>query len=686
MNEEEQINNWKKMIATLPEDTFFQVMSTWVGPIKTPYHKAPYITKLANLFASESTSHKICQLLDSLDKSILSAIFLLNEATPKEIYEISAPHLTYFQFSLKLINLEERLIIYSPPLTKDCIAINPFLLPTLKESILSINSIFKPSHTIMENSTIPWLQNALLYALLSVHQTKGLSLKQDNFWKKKTNDKLDHCFPELKKSLFQINRKELLKGILINLGCFTIENEELNIDVNTWKSLGELGVKELYLSILTTAANWWLLNCESTQESLFHLISDEELQAGISFFIGLMKALPTGNLYSILEFSQILNLVAPPFLKTKTDQLINILLECQFLVTYQKHFVGINPIFNFDADFHPPLTGAVIESSFNIILNPNINFLDGTLIALIAELTHYDQHQNFTITKDSFLRAIRLGYTYKEIATKLNQITGNKIPQTLNQNLEQWWNNYQRIRIIKGTILKLNEQDEAILLKSNAISNWIIEVLAPGNYLMDEDYIEEWTTTLLSIGIQEIPRIEMPGKKIKYENKFKNISIDNIALKIQPYRPISSNIKEISLEENPEYSIMLEKIQKLNLNPQDHERMLAKLNKKVFIMGDQIQPINFQYEMREAKGLEFHGKLAIIKKALETKQDILEITQLSLDISPPCNLIYPKKLLKEGTQYSIQGILLEDNKPYEISVNKISCVRRLPSSLFCPNV
>lgn len=685
------ILTWQQMVLTLPDENFFQLMQTWLGELKTPFNKHQLLQRLTTFISSENIIDQICSLVDSLDSKILSAIYLIQNPTIKTLYKIVGKTITYSTFSLKLINLEQRLLIYRNKENEDsAIFINPYLIEKLKKEHLNLNSLIRPYCCNPKKRKIPWVNDSVLLGMLSYIEEKHPSIKINNIWKKKELDDLAKIFPALKTSLTGINRCEMIKGILFKLNLVEINNNRLVNKISNWIELENFESRELFLSLLT-AACFWAEEIKSDEDTLevVQPLLQKNIFFGIQLFTHLMRALPPGNFYPHDDFISILQLCSPENSPCNFKRYMQALIECEVLVTEQNHYIGLNPIFDIDKIYPSPVPSAVIESSFDVILKPGVPFKDAILIPMIGDIVLCEQYPHYQISQKSFVRALKIGLSQNQIVEKLNLLTQNYIPQNLSQNIDHWTKNYLRLRLIRGLILKVNPTDSLVIKKSKILDKWIIEELADGIFLMDESNIPHWEEALLRIGIQNIPGIETPNSPLVENKKLSFPTIENISPKILPhyktcYKPFSED-EENKPQSHPNYDEIIDKIDRVTQDKEEKEELLAKMNKKLILFPEQIFTFSTKFEKKEAHGLDFRGKLGVIKHALASGQEILEVKLLSMEKNPPMILLFPKNLTQNLNIQILRGLSVEDDSPVEISVNKIKSVRRLQSSLFCPD-
>ncbi|MCX7655127.1 MAG: helicase-associated domain-containing protein [Treponemataceae bacterium] len=126
------IEKWKEALLALPDGTFLQLIRAYLGPVKTPYNKSRLIEDLQRFLSQDEVQQAVEIYLDPFDWQCVAAIMFLGEPEWEEVLYFFDPDYALGTLHERLVNLEERLIIfrYSDE-EKIRLAINPLFRPVL---------------------------------------------------------------------------------------------------------------------------------------------------------------------------------------------------------------------------------------------------------------------------------------------------------------------------------------------------------------------------------------------------------------------------------------------------------------------------------------------------------------------------------------------------------------------------
>ena len=186
---------WRESLITLNDTHFFELLRMYLGEIKTPYNKQKLIEDLSAFLRKDENAQMIVRLLSPNDIVILSAIKILNLPTQEKLSQFFSTDFSFAELYERLLNLEERLLIYRKTENKQIrFVLNPLLAPKI-EPLLSV-SVLMPAgnfsgsnHSAYEPSSIFF---ASVFSLFFHH--KDLC-KGDGTFKKKGLNFISSVFP-----------------------------------------------------------------------------------------------------------------------------------------------------------------------------------------------------------------------------------------------------------------------------------------------------------------------------------------------------------------------------------------------------------------------------------------------------------------------------------------------------------
>ncbi len=127
--------------------------------------------------------------------------------------------------------------------------------------------------------------------------------------------------------------------------------------------------------------------------------------------------------------------------------------------------------------------------------------------------------------------------------------------------------------------------------------------------------------------------------------------------------------------------MLLRRLSAADLPEDQAGEIRERIRRGLVISPEQIRPDPARRERAEARGLDYNGKVLVIRQALEDGFDGLEILLHSADGVPSRFLVRPRELRRDGVDLVLTAEREPHGESLEIPVQKISLVRRLRSFL-----
>ena len=318
---------------------------------------------------------------------------------------------------------------------------------------------------------------------------------------------------------------------------------------------------------------------------------------------------------------------------------------------------------------------------------------------MIAEIERFDTHNIYRITKKSFLKAIDSGLKKETCIDILKQITQHPLPPTLVQSFQQWLEAFNRIQIYSGIVINADPSTSRILEKHPELQKYCIKKLAEGVYLFDADHEKQWRSILIAAGMDVLPETkatlelrnqEFPitTEQVEYSEssdlqKYKEPYLSLYVPACKPGEPLLNErtLGEIQTALKAE---LYSSLKKKKMSQSDIDEIEARIEKKLILSPHQLTTNYLHKTRQEANGFDYQGKLNLCKQAIVSGTDLLEIhRQPSID-DEIIELIRPAELTKDGSNHILIGKTVPADTYYEISIRKISLLRKLRSSLYTP--
>ncbi|MCR4954521.1 MAG: hypothetical protein K6A43_10670, partial [Treponema sp.] len=235
------IEDWQNYVATLPEKQFFSIMRLYLGEIKTPYNKHRLISQLASFIRNEENSTSIISFLDDFDLKLLSAIRFIPGVTQTTLLDFFANEFEPSAIYTGLINLTERLLIFSTRnYDKELIYINPLLQDRLS-SLLSLQKILPPPELVRHiDDDFFALTPNFIAAFISYLKIQRCSSKLDGTLKKTDLKRLEEIFPGKTTCL------QFLAAAFMNLGILRDKDGVFELDLRRLENFAGLSESQQY--------------------------------------------------------------------------------------------------------------------------------------------------------------------------------------------------------------------------------------------------------------------------------------------------------------------------------------------------------------------------------------------------------------------------------------------------------
>lgn len=653
-------------MVALPDEEFFAIMRNYLGKLKTPFNKHSLIDDLADFLLKDETENRILSMIDDEDALILTSIDFLSGTDIHELHDFLGPDRSFMSIHHLLLNLEERLLIYRDS-ESGRIKISPVFENLFRKKILDTNLLF-PSKNSSENKFPDlWLTDALITAFFSFIYKFPDILKLDGSIKKKAQDEINAIFPTLLTEEKAGNRLHLLIRSLKNLSLLKVTHDEMIVSEENLLEFSLLDIKQRYM--LYTAA---IVNKDVPGHIIMNLaeIIDK-----------LLNAIPSGKSYNIGSLKKLLLLIIKKSSVNylNTDSILDSLISLKLLVPDKKRYVA-NPHLTEQLtrkEFtEPPL---IVQPSFDITVKPWLSLKDGIKFASLTEIKKFDIYPDFELNRASYTRGHDSKLNSASIIKTLEELSAHPVPQNILVSVDSWEEDYNRVKIYEGIVLSVNKDKRIIIQHLQNLHVYIIKELADGIYLMDSDNVKEWKAIIESAGIS------VPGIQKKSQETEKTITFYNSNPgKLSDIIKIPDNTPAVFEDKTIFHDDLFAKLNSLKLNADEHNGFKIRISKKLILFPEQIQKGNIRTEKTEAYGMDYIGKVRLIERAIDSENELLEVTFGSPIEKISTYLVKPVNLDKSMEDLLLNAISLPEEDKIQLVVRKMSKVKRLKSSLFAP--
>lgn len=709
----QKIIRWRETLSTMNDDHFFEIMRVYLGEIHTPFNKDNLIEQLSSIFRKEENKSTIIAFLSDFDIKIISAINFIKNCTQEKLIEFFKSEYLISDIYSELINLTERLIIYS---YKDSETNQNFLSlnPILEDSLLKVINIkcLLPEPEFSErnfNAQFSISPNFISAFYSYILENPGMC-KNNSEIKKKDSEQLCKIFGENSECT------KILLNSFINLGLINLGEKEITINSKRFSLFAFLSEKEQYAFIATA--------------SVIHL-GRQSLQSQAQLFLNTLASIPKSglslqNVFRIAflikyqkdritdspaqsRFSKMLEAHRTQGTENSSnlsDELIeNILrnaIELGLLQQIGKDEKGNpivipNEIFTIAKSFDSEKTNQKgilnINAGTSIAILPGLSLRELLPITTFLNIVSFNTVCEFEITKKSIYRAFDNGLSETEIIELLSKYNAYNIPQSLEMNIKEWQTSYSSAIIYKGYILKVDEKTQRIIENNPKIAPFISQKLSEGIFLLNIPLEEDPNEFIKKSGIELLSAIKMPkntsdSMNFPILNSGKSFILQNQNFNEENSKNCQSNINQNSNIQNQKDAQQIKAeftsyLETLNLSKQQKECLSARIEKNIILTKEQIKPETVRLEILEADGMNFNGKVHLIENAIN-HSDMLEILIPSEENPSKMKKFFGKPIfIARQTNDSILKMKLDNSEETKLfSVSRINHAKIIKTSMF----
>ncbi|MDR2097939.1 MAG: hypothetical protein LBP37_05400 [Spirochaetaceae bacterium] len=698
------VEQWKAAMTTLPDAHFFDLMRSVLGNIQSPFNKQRLIDDLSAFLSNKDIQKTISAYIDLDDHKIIAAIAALNEPCLSDLAVFFNGEYSYAELDPLVINLEERLIVYAVREgARNRLSLNPLLkkilLPFVSDNAVLFPCLMKCSAPDSGQSFFSVFNDTFLAAFLTFIAPEIHILKNDGTVRKNLLQKIQKIFP-LGADVFVAALRHI--GILTE-GLFNYTGQKLQdfADLTEAERFAYCAAG-VYISISGGGAL-------PPQKNLVRHIA---AAAGALF-----DMLDADNCYPVSTLRRIIMaiLTSPADGKTGGAAAVSETLNSDFLFEalektnlllkvrggYRKRIIthggdGVIPVGN---------NAAVIafNSVFSFILLPEISFRDALSLAPFCEVAEAKPSVQFRITRESAARGFNNGVSGKNMFEILMRLSSGRIDAGLGAAIDDWQKRHSEVVIMEGISVVLSEERRYIA-RTEPLASHIVFSPMPGVYLLDITEKEDAAEILKNAGIDIISEPRVNANHGAVFQKIKSAFFNSIAPQktvltkkfngqISAPRAAAETAQEDSYRYAEKYKDDFRAfLDGLNYSQMEHEELAARIERRLIISRRQLSGAFIRYEKREAHGLDYAGKLALVKQSILSNEALEVIVQdlngaekyirgVPLTLEKSEGELTLSLKLPEGDDSEFEGYS-ESGGLVKISMGKIRIIRRIKQSIF----
>ncbi|MDR2445649.1 MAG: hypothetical protein LBD44_06920 [Spirochaetaceae bacterium] len=695
------IEQWKTAIITLPDTHFFDLIRSILGNIQSPFNKQRLLDDLAAFLSNKDVQKTIAAYIDEDDHKMIAAISVLNEPDRRELAAFFSGEYSYTKIASLVINLEERLIVYGIKESGQ-LSLNPLLKKVLLPFAADTKILFPYIKAVDTTQRASVFDDLYLASFITLIAPEKHTVRGDGALRKNLLRKIQKIFP--------------VKGagadvFMAALRCLGLLMEDtFNYSGQKLQDFAHLTESERFVYC---AAGFYISLTEEAEKS--PLPQKNRIQHIASIAVSLLDSLDGDNIYPASTLSRLFDIKqkvqagvrgigseVDANKPLKSAALIEAIEKTGLLVKtadgYQKRIYdnGKNTARTGDARF--PVIA--FNSLFSFVLLPEITFQDIVSLAPFCEVADANRPVQFKLTQMSAVRGFNSGISGKTIFEILKKFSAARIDAGLEATLDDWEKRHSEVVIIEGIGIVLSE-GRRYITETEPLASHIVLNPSPGVYLLDFTEKDEAAAALKKAGVEIVsePRLSAkPASPLQRKPSpfFVSISHQTASLSGPENRQLLQTnsaqtdgcVYSSAEEYKNRFRTMLD-----GLNPSklEREELAARIDRKLVISPTQLNGAFIRYERREVHGLDYAGKLALVKQAL-LSNETLEIIIQNSDGTEKYITGIPLTLVKTGDETVLSVKLPEDDGEFDdstgesgcikISMGKIRTVKRIKRSIF----
>lgn len=699
---------WRESFLFLEENHFFEIMKMYLGEIKTPYNKQKLIANLEGFLHKKENLVAIKSFLSDDELEIISAVVFIPDVTEEKLSSFFKNTFTYSFLYEKLLNLEERLILFK---TKNenssqgdsfVIKFNP-LLEDMFFDLININRLLPQIEFTKTEKPAARITPELISCFISYILENPNIAKQDGTLKKHSLQNIPVVFGD------EVKKIEILYKAFLNLGILKETGHGAEVDWSKFSDFLNLSFAEQTVYI--------------TISSCSHL-SRESLRLHSQIFVDTVKNLSdrvftldlflrTGFLVSAASFdsSSESSFKTSRFAKIIQEGRLRLsehnsdavtvstsgALERMFEAAVSLGIIYISGttkdgskdsgvVYSVSDFLAAPeqcsenLSGMLrIDSSLAVSLMPGFALRDIVPLSKFMSLKKYDKVSEFLISRQSIMRGFDIGLSAKEILQILTERTLYEIPETLKVQIEEWNSSYSSASFYKGFVLKVDGKAALAAQHNSVLSPHIHTVIAPGIFLLDVNDDAEAVSLIKKSGLDFIGKI----KSVKEENRtagFFNLKLNGkknfgcsgfeTPSEIIPKKDSAEIEKELFL-----------KLEQMELDESQKENLELRIEHKVIVNPAQLNSSILRLEKSNANAMDYAGKIYVFEQALANEEKI-EL-RFAKDGKKELSVFgKPVGIRKQSDDVFVQLLLVPENVVKEFSLGKAQFIKRIKKTIY----
>jgi hypothetical protein len=332
---------------------------------------------------------------------------------------------------------------------------------------------------------------------------------------------------------------------------------------------------------------------------------------------------------------------------------------------------------------HEIMMKPTIDSDLTISFTSDVVPVDGKdLLHVIAIVRTVDVVTSYEVNRATILRAFDNGLSTEQLCSYLKGLTGS-LPLSLERLINQWREEFSRITIYDGVVVKTDERLGRILKAHPSLREHLLEEISPDVFLFPRNTEQQWRQIIASTGIGVLPSsigTKEPQREEAEAEKEPEVFDEPLARALHDLA--RTRRSEPAASEPVFLDELREAINKKTLSRAEREELLARLERKLILLPSQIAASDGRTQTMEASGFDYQGKINLSKATVNSAAYLLELSVLDPDGTPQVLMTEVKEFIKDAREAAIRVRILPAGEEKVFSIGKIFRMRRLRRSIF----
>lgn len=607
-------NLFLNYLSSLNEDYYYFIASNILGKIPSPFNKQALSNSVLSFFLNSENLNAQISSIEEKEKQILAMAYILKGVEEPQILAFF-PELPYYILSLKLENLCDRLLLFK---IKKNYVINPLLESYIKNFITS--SIEQRE----KKENVPFVDGNIVRAVFNLLINGSVPQREANIHHFIKSGRLKLIFPRFEESQI-IHIFDIYKNLALKTNTIERNTEHPAIHLGNCRKLLEQDNFNLNLLAI-------------------------EVKYGEDVALACYKALMVLRAISntTLNFIRLINSFNPT---------INALELIEDLKALGMVYIDNNTVFFNEALLNQDIKRSKLTINTDLTVSYYGSPKATDILFLFANIQTCDNLVVYSITKDSFIRALDIGLSKKTIEDYLNS-------ELVNSYIEQWEKSVSRIKLYDGIVLKCTDEIAVIVKGIPEISDHIIKEFSDNLFLMRRNTLNSWSKILANaIDLESLPS---PITEQLTESQDDFIAHHNYSTQFDTFQ---KKTEETTIPNNlPDWSKLEEELISYAKENDCLSSELEELIKSKLIVSKSQISKEYKYsKLPSASGFDYNAKLSLIKKASRSKPRILR-----LELTNENLVVLPLELVKnENSKAILKAKIIPTGEERNIPVGSI---------------